>query len=81
MNYPRRKISERILFWGWLRVGVFELRDGMQERFIWLRIPSYGMFYCINTDAMQWGQRVLVYRGRTGFQLWTYFKPASPDLG
>ena len=81
MSYPRRKLSERILLCGWLRVGVFELQDGTQERFIWLRIPSYGMFYSINNDEMRWGQRVIVYRGRTGFQMWTYHKHSSPDVG
>jgi hypothetical protein len=63
-----------------MRIGVFELRNGREERFIWLRLPSYGIGYCINNDEERWGQRVLMYRGHCGFSMHWYFKPETAGL-
>jgi hypothetical protein len=76
-RFPRRLISKRSYFGGWLEVGVFECRCGNEERFIRVRLPSYGMMYSINVDEYRWGQRVLMYRGHAGFSIWPYFKPEA----
>lgn len=77
----KRTLHSRTLLWGWLRTGVFELRNGAEERFVWLRLPSYGMGYCINIDEERWGQRVLMYRGHCGFSFHWYFASESVSHG
>lgn len=74
-RYPCGAKSSREFFNGWLRIGILNMNDGSESRFINLRLPSYGMMYSINSDEMRWGQRVLVYRGDNGFSIWPYFRP------
>lgn len=55
--------ARRIRFRGLVRV--------YHEPVLWLRLPSFGMYYDLTTDSHRFGQRVLVYHGREGWRvLW-----------
>lgn len=43
------------------------------ERVIQIRLPIWGIGYSINDDSEKWGQRILMYRGHSGFSLQWYF--------
>ena len=40
-----------------------------EEYFFLLKLPSYGMDYCIQYDDFKWCQRTLAWRGNHGFDL------------
>lgn len=63
-------------WWGGTAVRINHA-NGMQERVAMIRLPSFGMGYCIHADELRWGQRTLIYRGHSGFSLGWYFKPEA----
>jgi invasion protein IalB len=77
--YSKRIKADRQ--WGWIRTFVAELSNGTEERVIQVRLPSYGMGYCINIDEERWGQRVFVYCGQRGCYMNWYFKPETAQAG
>lgn len=42
---------------------------GFEARVIWLWLPIWSYEYDWPTDSYKWGQRILIYNGRTGFSL------------
>lgn len=53
----------------WYLTGVLALKGQAEERFILLKLPSWGFEQSIHRDSPQWMQRMLVYRGHRGLSL------------
>lgn len=58
----------------WFIAGIIEHRNGMEEHFVRIKLPSWGMFWDATRMEERWGQRVLHYYGHTGFRILPFFK-------
>ena len=68
------EIPDRWFWWGTLWNGDFdEGRRAQVYTVAILRLPVWGSFYDVARDEYRWGQRVLLYHGKSGFRLGTRF--------
>lgn len=65
MRFPEYGLIPDTIF----GTGILELRNGEEERIIWLRLPSWGYEYHPAYNEDRWGQRMLVYFGRRGLKI------------
>lgn len=67
----------------WFQTWVLKLRNMRtgeltEERCISIKLPVFGYYYSINTDAERWGQLTFQYRGQRG---WFFAPIFSADDG
>ncbi len=65
--------------WWWFKTFVLKIQnkrtgDIFKERCIGIKLPIWGMYYCIACDDEKWGQLTFQYRGIRG----SFFGAVSP---